>query len=152
MNCKYIENNIIDYLEGKVSEEEQNKIEEHLIKCGKCRMLVKEVSSVWNYVVSSAKSELSPYFWTKLQRKILEYERPKIWNIFENPLKYLKPVAFGLIFIAGIFFGYKLGDSYVSKEMSSYLEEFDENVYFEIFDDIPEGSIGDAYINFYKEL
>jgi len=152
MNCKYVENNIIDYLEGKVSEKERTEIENHLIGCEKCRMLVKELSSVWNYVVSPAESELSPYFWTKLHRKILEYERPKAWSIFENPIKYLKPVAYGVLFAVGIFFGYELGDSYVSEEMSGYLEEFDENIYLDIFDEVPEGSIGDAYINFHNEL
>ena len=128
MNCKYVENKIIDYLEGKVSEGERIKIEEHLLKCGRCRTMVKEVSSVWDYMISPTMSELSPYFWTKLQGKILEYERSKIWYIdmLESPLKFLKPAALGLLFAVGIFFGYEIGKSYVDKEISIYQEKFDE--------------------------
>ena len=154
MNCNYIKNSIIDYLEGNISEKERVEIENHLPGCEKCRILVKEVSSIWNDMVSPSEPEISPFFWQKLQRRILEYERSERWyiKIIENPFKYLKPVTVGLLFAVGVFFGYELGNSYINREMSIYQEEFDENIYIKVFDSIPEGSIGDAYINFYNEL
>ena len=72
--------------------------------------------------------------------------------MLENPLKFLKPAALGLLFAVGIFFGYEIGKSYVDSGMSIYQEKFDEPAYFKVFDELPEGSIGDAYINFFNEL
>ena len=154
MSCKYVENKIVDYLEGKVSEEERIKVEDHLLKCRRCRTMVKEVSSVWDYMITPTMSELSPYFWTKLHRRILKYEKPKVWYVplLGKPIKYFRPAIIAALFIFGVFFGYKLGDSYVNKEVSLYQEKFDENIYFKVFDELPEGSIGDAYVNFYQEF
>ena len=152
MNCKYVENNVINYFEGNVSENERIRMKEHLNKCKKCRIFAKEISSIWNSVISPASTELSPYFWTKLHNRILEYEQPKTWTLFENPLRYLKPMGYGLLLCLGVFLGNKIGDSYTNKEMSANLERFEINPYLEVFSGLPEGSIGEAYINLHRDF
>lgn len=154
MECKYVENKIIDYLEGKISGVDREKFEGHLQECEKCRLVMNNVSSAWNSLTSSMKLELSPYFWSKLHNRILEYEKPGVlrFPVFEKPLKYFKIAMVTAIFIFGIFSGYKLGISYISKELNYYQEKLDETFYSNVFDELPEGSIGEIYANFYKEF
>jgi predicted anti-sigma-YlaC factor YlaD len=154
MECKYVENKIIDYLEGKISIEDREKIEGHLKECEKCRLLINSVSSVWNSLTSSPKLELSPYFWLKLRNRILEYEKPRVMHfpILEKPLKYFKIAMVTAIFIFGIFSGHKLGVTYIGKELSFYQEKVDETLYLKVFNELPEDSMGEVYANFYKEF
>lgn len=154
MECKYVENKIIDYLEGKISIEDREKIDGHLKECENCRLLMNNVSSVWNSLTSSTKLELSPYFWTKLYNRILECEKTRVlrFPVFEKPLKYFKIAMVTAIFIFGIFSGYKLGSSYINKELNIYQVKYDETFYSNVFDELPEGSIGELYANFYKEF
>ena len=154
MECKYVENKIIDYLEGKISGEDREKIGGHLKECEKCKLLMNNVSSVWNSLTSSPKFDLSPYFWSKLHNRILEYEKPRVlrFPVFEKPLKYFKIATVTAIFIFGIFSGYKLGVSYMNREFNLYQERFDEAFYLKVFDELPEGSIGKIYVNFFKEF
>jgi len=151
MNCKHVENKIIDYLERNVSGIERTQIEEHVRGCKKCAVIVKEFSSLWNYATSPPDSELSPYFWSRLRAKISEYERKKVFppGIFENVLRFLKPAAYALLFIFGIVFGFSLGESYL--DMRMFRQEIEEPIYIEVFDNLPEGSIGEVYLNYYNE-
>ena len=152
MNCKYIEENIINYIEGRISQENRTGIEEHIIECDRCRKLMEETTAIWDSITSPVKSELSPFFWTRLQARIEEYEKPSKLPLLENFIKYLKPAAVGFTLLAGILFGYKIGETYVKKEMSIYQDELDKNVYFRVFEELPEGSIGETYANLHKEL
>jgi len=151
MKCKHIERKIIDYLEGNVSKSEQTQIEEHVRKCKKCTMMLQEFSSLWDYVTSPAKPELNPFFWTRLQAEISEREKAKMayFVIFESAYKYLKPAVCTGLLVFGIVFGYNLGKSYVDVRMLQ--QEVEEPVYVTMFDYLPEGSIGDIYLNYYNE-
>lgn len=151
MNCKHVENKIIDYLERDVSGIERTQIEEHVRGCKKCAVIVKEFSSLWSYATSPPSSELSPYLWSRLRAKISEYEREKVFpaGIFENVLRFLKPAAYALLFIFGIVFGFSLGESYL--DMRMFRQEVEQPIYIEIFDNLPEGSIGEVYLNYYNE-
>ena len=151
MNCKHVENKIIDYLEANVSDRERTQIEGHLRRCKKCAVIVKEFSSLWDYTASPPSSELSPYFWSRLRAKISEYEREKVFHagIYDNALRFLKPAACALLFIFGIIFGFKLGESYL--DMHMFRQEVEQPIYIEIFDNLPEGSIGEVYLNYYNE-
>ena len=42
MNCKYVEENIIKYIEGSISRGEHSEIEAHISGCDKCGKLLKE--------------------------------------------------------------------------------------------------------------
>ena len=64
----------------------------------------------------------------------------------------MKPLAYALLLGLGIFLGNRIGNSYSDKYMSAELEKTEFDPYIEVFNGIPEGSIGDIYNNFYKDL
>lgn len=150
MNCKYVEENIVGYLEGNIPEGRKMKFDEHLRECEKCRKMAEEFSSAWGYLRSPAPKEVSPYFWTRLRARIDEYEKKK--SFIGSPVKFLEPAMYSLILAVGLFAGYSLGSTYVEQGKTALGGMAEDEMYMKVFDELPEGTIGEIYINSFNEL
>lgn len=151
MNCKNVKNKIVDFLEERLSPEESTAFENHIRECKSCSGFLEEFKLVWQQLTAPEEGGLSPYFWTRLEGKISEYESKEKYKekaAFNIP-KLLQPVVYAAIILFGIVFGYKLGISYT--EQSELKEEIKTPVYVETFDYIPEGSLGALYYSYYTE-
>ena len=56
MNCKDIEEKLIDYIDGELSSEESKKIKDHLKNCSNCKNEHEELKSAIDYVVNNSNS------------------------------------------------------------------------------------------------
>lgn len=154
MNCKFVEENLIDIVEGELPPEMQKQIDAHLRSCSRCASLVEQFAQVWQVWEQPAHIESSPAFWTKLQRRIRESEEKKslILPILEGWNRWLRPIAAAATVLIGIVVGYHLGNFPVRKgaELSDQrilaAEQFvDDNL--GSFYDFPIGSVGEFYVS-----
>ena len=150
MNCKFVEKNIAGYVEGRIPEEQRIKFDKHLRECGKCRKMVEEFSSAWSSLTSSPPEEVSPYFWTRLKARIDEYEKKK--SSSASPVRFLEPAVYSLILVVGLFAGYSLGNSYVEKGRTAGDMMAEDEMYIDVFNELPEGTIGEIYLSTFNEL
>lgn len=112
MNHKKFQNKIILYLDGDLGEDERIKMQEHLKVCSLCNQHVKDFSKVWKLESVSMRKKPSPYLWTRLEKRIEEYN---YYNHFLSVLmerinSLVQPVAFFLLIIIAVFIGNYLGD------------------------------------------
>ncbi|HDT11288.1 MAG TPA: hypothetical protein ENN58_00970 [bacterium] len=110
--CRMVENKLLDYIEGNLPANMIKSIEEHRKSCVKCDHIVERVSAVLFEVPKIERFQISDSFWPGLQEKIRKSERvlPVSDRIFSGFKMMLRPAALILILLAGIFFGYQMGN------------------------------------------
>ena len=147
--CKKVEENLIDFVEGKVSDILKAEIKEHRQSCAECDRLVREFSAIWQDIPTRERRAPSPSFWPVLVQKIQTDEKPmQQWErIIFGFKRSLRPAAVSLFLLAGAYLGYHLGSlPDDTAKLSSGEEYFAE--YFEEFQDFPLGSAGDFYLTY----
>ena len=70
MNCKEIENNIWEYIEGSLDGTLQSEFGKHLEKCPQCAAIEKGMRASMNVIEHSRKTEADPFFFTRLEARM----------------------------------------------------------------------------------
>jgi hypothetical protein len=161
--CRIVKKKLIDYVEGKLPADEIQFIDAHRKNCVECEFLIKRFSDIWSNVSKVERLQPSDSFWRGLQTKILAIEspQPKADRLFAGFKRILRPAALVMILLAGIYFGYQMGnitDAFgdISNrkitDAESPGEAYIEN-YFQDFMEIPTGSPAEFYLQsiFYKK-
>lgn len=158
VDCKIIEKNLIDIIEKKSPENTLKEIQTHLKSCPKCALLVEQFSQIWEVFDQTTRTEPSVSFWPALHQKIKAYEEHKFHpgEIFFGLKRRLHPAVVTIILLTACFFGYQLGNfSQNYGQIQSFeetgelaLEELYTTQYLSSFEDFPDGSISDFYINY----
>jgi predicted anti-sigma-YlaC factor YlaD len=103
MNCKKIQNNLISFLEKRLTPEEEKEFRLHLETCKECSQLFAEVTET--YQTTDIKEVIEPraFFAESVLRKIYKEEESREYSdsLFENIFyKYFKEILYsGLAFI-----------------------------------------------------
>jgi predicted anti-sigma-YlaC factor YlaD len=158
MNCKNVQKNLIPFMEQELPEEQRIQIEDHIKICPSCSRLFKEFTYFWEGLKQREKIPPDPYFWIKLQRRIVDYEKDKsrVWGRFESIIPLVRPAIAVIAVLLCIFLGYSLGNipqSANGQTMTSEtvrltaLQNFFENHYFSPLNNLPTGSIEATYWN-----
>ena len=154
--CRAVKKKMVDYIEGKISAVEIQTIEEHRKKCHECDFLIKRFSDIWSEIHKIDILEPSDSFWPGLQAKIRAVESPQFIQdkIFSGLKMMLRPAALVLILLAGIFFGYQMGN--ITEDFRDIYkgETFDTEIsgeiyigrYLQDFQEIPTGSPAEFYL------
>jgi len=108
MNCKVVENNMIGFIERQVPFDIQSAIEEHLLHCGPCKFLYDKVNSTYSITLEKNIPEISPYFYSRLEQRLLQKSRKKIYFSGIGTVLW-QPVAASLIILVGILIGISIG-------------------------------------------
>ncbi len=108
MKCKQVENNLIGFIEGQLPLDLQSDISVHMIHCADCRAIYDQVKATWLPYSGLAIPELSHYFYSKLQQKIIDKSQKKIY-ISERMTTLLQPVAACILIFLAIFIGITIG-------------------------------------------
>jgi predicted anti-sigma-YlaC factor YlaD len=150
--CKKVEKNLIDLIESKLPEVLKVEIEDHLRSCLKCARLFRQFSLSWEAIAKKERKSPSASFWPALVERIQAAERPQLvrYRILAGVKNSLRPAIITLILLAGVFFGYYLGQVPQGVEEPAFGKEYFEE-YFEAFEDFPPGSGGDFYLNIIRE-
>lgn len=76
MNCKELENHIIEYAEGACTDQQKMQIEQHLSVCSDCKKMVEEISLIYVSRYEEKSVDISPEaFYQDVTRKIRVKEK-----------------------------------------------------------------------------
>lgn len=156
MNCKNVRANFLSFVEKELPEDQLVQMENHLKACPDCSRLLEEFSPLWEALVRKEKIQPSPYFWTRLNQRIVDYEegRKPVLGWLEGLLGWTRK-AFAVAALAiCIFLGYSLGNfpqingpavSQLDKRTLA-LQQLVNSHYLNPLSDLPTGSIEATYL------
>lgn len=147
-DCREVVNNLIEFVENNISESQKKTIQNHAAACPQCSRLIKRFARIWKELSTAEKLTPSERFWSGLWARVEAYEKsqPLREKIIAGLKNSLRPAAVSLIFLLGCFFGYQLGNLPHMETVPSeilYVEQ-----YVQDFQDFPEGSVSDFYIQY----
>jgi predicted anti-sigma-YlaC factor YlaD len=162
MNCKKVKENLLFFLENELSEERRIQMENHLKDCPDCSRLLDEFSLLWEGVQQREGIGPSPYFWTRLEQRIVEYEegRKPVFGWIGGLIRLARPAVAVAAALFCIFLGYSLGNfprqitgQTVSQvdERATAVQEFFDSDYLDPLSDLPGGSIVATYLEMISE-
>lgn len=162
MNCKSVKENLMFFLENELPEERRIEMETHLKTCPDCTHLLEEFSQLWGTLEHREKIQPSPYFWTRLKQRIVEYEegRKPVFGWLEGLVRRARPAVAIAVLLICVFLGYSLGNfpqsangqtAYQVDERTIALEQFFDSCHLSLLDDLPTGSIEATYLDVISE-
>jgi hypothetical protein len=162
MNCKDVKNNLVFFLENELPEKQRIEMEIHLKSCPDCSRLLEEFSLLWEGLQQRERIQPSPYFWTRLKQRIIEYEegRKPVFGWIEGLIRLTRPAVVVAAMLICIFLGYSLGNfpqqvngQTVSQvdERTVMMQDFFDSDYLDPLSDLPSGSIEATYLEMISE-
>jgi predicted anti-sigma-YlaC factor YlaD len=111
MECRKIRASLVSLLEDRLSGEQQAGVEHHLRTCPGCQRLLREFSFLWGELEHPPRIQSSPWFWTRLSRKLTECEeQDKPLREWLRKLAHrARPAIASAAILACVFLGYWLG-------------------------------------------
>jgi hypothetical protein len=156
--CRQVEDNLIDFVERNVSKSLQASIENHLKKCPECARMAEKFSALWEAIPEGERFAPSVSLWPEILDKIQSLDEPAVSTerLFSGLVSSLRYTAVLLLLFLSMVFGFHLGnvpERYSVQEKSAepdpeIVEEIFVSEYFRDFQDIPAGTIGDAYTSY----
>jgi anti-sigma factor RsiW len=157
MNCKDVKNNLVFFLEKELPEKKRIEMEIHLKSCPDCSSLLEEFSQLWEGVQQPERIQPSPYFWTRLKQRIIQYEEGKrpVFGWIGELIRLTRPAVAVAAMLICIFLGYSLGNfpqqvngQTVSQanERTVLVQEFFDSDYYDPLSNLPSGSIEANYL------
>ncbi len=146
--CRKVEENLVDLVEGNIPEFRQREIQKHLESCPQCGRLADRFDRLWQEFSKRDLVSPSASFWENLFCSIQADERPYFWGLFISGMKHsFRPAAIIFLLLLGLFFGYYLGDIPGGSEKAISEEVFIDQ-YVQDFQDFPQGSVSDFYLKY----
>jgi anti-sigma factor RsiW len=147
MNCEQIQNTLSAFIDNELKDEEIRRIREHLKQCPGCAEELKSLSTAWDFMGAAEEMEPSPYFWTRLSAEIAQQEKERSlrWGFWKRLLANPIPVAAAFALILGLLLGNLVGRTLYPNGSYANSNGTAEPLALNTFDDLPTGSIADAY-------
>lgn len=108
MNCKQIHNDLIFFLDGELSAERMEFIQNHLDDCAACRSFLEEMKLQLQIIDNEKSPEISPWFEARLMAR-LHATTSKSAPV-SSPNEWIRSLAFTSLLLAGIISGIYFGD------------------------------------------
>ncbi len=162
MNCQFIEENLIDIVEGRLPAETQREIDAHLNSCNRCAVLTGRFAQLWQTWQDPVPVEPSPTFLSQLRQRIEESQDkgltfPLLLSGWQRQVRVAAAVA---TMVVGVLFGNYLGQGPVgdavapSTQLTSQESQESSLPAEQLFDyylggleDFPSGSVAEFYVN-----
>lgn len=101
--CTEFQQQLADYIEKRLSPDQEREIIEHLKDCPSCQHELKESEVAWAVLQKEQDRELSPAFWANFAAEIRErIEKKKSRGLAFKPAWVLAPAAAALVIFAAI--------------------------------------------------
>lgn len=158
MQCNFIEKNLVEYIEGNLSVQDERRIRAHLNECAKCQYLVEKSTLFWDGLESVTPEKVPPRFYWGIQRKLLNNNSNQFtyMELFRKKSKTFVPAfaAVALLFglFLGNFFGRSLYKNVYSQQSVQVVEENNEYVNFELFNNASDVALINTYYESYASL
>ncbi len=129
MNCNYIRQHILDFLDSSLDEIEVAEFEKHIQHCETCSKLVVNFRIAFSAYNEEPQLEAGPYYYSKLKNRLEKRQANKNtqWIFFSVSTSLLKPAYAVVIIILALFTGIFLGIHEGTKDVRQIrLEEYAE--------------------------
>ena len=121
MKCCKIHNELIFYLEGGLDDKKRREINDHLLKCEKCKAFAYNLEYSLNVIEKEKELHPNPFLYTRIQERIEAYDkRPNAF--ITSASKILRPVFVTALIVFGVFAGIKLGNYFNDKYVGNVSE------------------------------
>jgi hypothetical protein len=149
------------FLDGELVAEERDGIVEHLKGCRQCRGEMEDLARVSKLISSVQDVEASPYFVSRLKRRISEERSTR--SLLLRLVEWMRgvgavPLAVRagatLLLVISVLVGSHLGSTIHRQQLKSAAQsgaQLEESLNLASFDDFPDGSLGDVYGSLYVE-
>ncbi len=153
MTHRNVQNQLLLYLDGELSESVRSDIEQHLIQCDACQAYLVSLKSVW-LTPSRIAVETPPHLWSQVAARLYESKKtsPLRGSLTDrNPWLIPSSLMAATLFV-GIMIGAYLGNlsaPSVTAQVAVVAADTDSVLnaaYVDSFKDIPAGSIGSVYL------
>ena len=153
MKCEKTQKKLSSFIDNELKEEEIRFIREHLKKCQECAEELRVLSTAWDFMGAAEELEPSPYFWTRLSATIAQQEEEKAlrWSFWRKLISNPIPVAAAAALILGLLLGNFVGRTLYPNGSYANNNETAEALALNTFDDLPSGSLADAYYSLLTE-
>ncbi len=162
MRCQKVRIKLPALLDGQAIEKDKEIIFHHLESCLFCREEIRDLSSLSLLLREEKESiKASPYFWNKLEQRIIQAEVNKniINSISEWLNRTLIPASATAVIIIGLFIGTNLGgviytniaDILNPDDTSLVQQEMNQSLHLNTLNDFPQESIGEVYTGLLAE-
>ena len=134
MNCKNLHKEIIFYLENELDEKKQREVEAHLGSCPDCKAFADDLKTTLNLMGNVEPIEDDPFFYTRLKAKLENsaiHQPPLLWVKLQASLR---PVFLGMLLLAGVFSGIKIGQHHFLPKASQQVSQLELVPYFNELD------------------
>lgn len=101
MNCDFIHENILDYLDGKLHDPDLGRFKSHLTGCGQCNELVKEIRLTYQFAERPINLQVRDSFVEKTTEQAFRQEARIVPMLYQV----LKPIAVAASIGLGILVG-----------------------------------------------
>ena len=162
MRCQKVRIKLPALLDGQAGEKEKEIISHHLETCPFCREEIRDLSSLSLLLREEKESiEASPYFWNRLEQRIIQTETNK--NAFNTLLDWLNrtiiPAGATAIVVIGLLLGTQLGGVIYTNiaqilnpdNASLVQQEVNQSLHLNTLNDFPQESIGEVYTGLLAE-
>ncbi len=131
-NNEHIKSKFLEWSEGKLSESEMHKIEQHLSGCKECKNYFEIMQDLTSPVSKENLNELEPdpFLPTRI-KAIVNGEKNKANS--KHNLSYLRLLFFSLASSAAIFLGIILGQGLYNSKQSSQSNQSIVSAYYQVY-------------------
>ena len=146
MNCHNIKKRLSAYLDGEITDEEEEIILEHLAGCEKCREELAAFSEVQDSLRMIKGMDVPPYFMTRLRQQIREEKQPL--PFYERVRSAVISAATAVAVMLSLLIGNQAGKVlYRSVVASATVQATETTDVFgaNAFEEFPDGSLSDIY-------
>jgi len=133
MNCNYIEENIIAYIENTLDERSVKAFDEHVKSCNNCKMLLRQVRQTYSVIDLEKKQAVPENSFENIMQEINKAEFETKYKIIE----FVRPVLIAASIACGVVLGYNSYHTY-TLDNSGYLISQDDSYYI---NDMAQASI-----------
>jgi len=157
-DCRQVEDNLIDFVEGKAPESLRSAVNGHLKKCPECVRLVERFAEVWEAIPEGERFSPSASLWPDLLDRIRTLDEPSLSGerLMTRLMNSLQITAAALLLLLSVVFGFHLGnvpEQYSLREASGehgpeIIEKLFVIEYFQDFQDFPPGTLSDVYTSY----
>ncbi len=152
MKCSWIRRKLSAFLDGEISEEENQLISEHLKSCERCKKELEELSQVSDVLEVMDEVKVSPFFITRLKQRIADQKSKSVVRLpfVEWIRRATVPVFATALVLLSFLVGNNLGKS-IYQEQAEIITKSDTEIVdvlgFNSLNEFPENSLGWAYNN-----
>jgi len=125
MNCRNIQNDLVDYLEGKLNPVQQLETEDHLTSCKACHEYSLKLKELLKMIEDEKVTGYDPFMFTRIQTLLQKPENSRQTTFIR---RVSQPILIAVIVLIIVYTGISIGRSY--NYQNSITRDYETELYY----------------------